>query len=700
MKTGDVITRKTFDYENAQEHKEYNLTLLATDQGHLADTVGVTIKVTDHDEFRPTFLSTNGYSFTIPGSATSGFYVGTVTAVDLDTGEAGSLIYVLTDKSDYFKIDWKSGNITVSHTLNKDDIGEKLGSEAPLSMKERRKRALRKNSETLIVKVSSGMEHSRFDKALCVIEIDRSCTGCLPPPLPYSADSSALGKVVVAMIIFACLLTPLAVTVSIFLFLLKRKKLKGSAGTPNCVAYGGIDAACPNSFYADIRAIPPSYNQAVKNGDNTCGMTSVGSDQSASSGRGSAEDGYDEVEVKIITSNSITNSSAFVQWTLPEDASWHAKETFSEHLEPYDNRNYPTDVSNDMVSTNMTKKYDKFVGTCDGDTIQRLNQNICMCDNDCEIKNRMALERVTEADVDEEIAMFEDRRKPLHNQSQKNNVDPVQATELQGKSPLSVIFNNEEEIYNLSHLKYMLDWTQQCHTLSDVFAEIARLRDETVCPEETIEKTSQHQSLNKGERLSLSQNYFLTSSISSNNFISLPVLDADPVDNKSVLAGSDRKNDSCDGFVNSLVSSNTHFYEADYNVNDYGFPPVDVSSDKAPHASASLYPISTSVRDLPSMIQHQCNYDVHLNHYMECNCVTLGPDVNVDLMPTIEELCNHDCGKRIQNLVNPQNSSNHTDIHNQNVDSCEENINSIFKYRIIGNSPVCTFTEHQKWFKI
>ena len=63
-KTGDVVTKKTFDYEDHNERKVYNITIQATDPDRLADTVGVTITVTDEDEYTPQFLN-KSYAFKV-----------------------------------------------------------------------------------------------------------------------------------------------------------------------------------------------------------------------------------------------------------------------------------------------------------------------------------------------------------------------------------------------------------------------------------------------------------------------------------------------------------------------------------------------------------------------------------------------------------------------------------------------------------
>ena len=73
--------------------------------------------------------------------------LGRVSATDEDGGPAGRLVYSFTTTPTfYFTIHPLSGNITVARTLHEDvDEGE--------SVQRRRKRALRKDEETLIVKV-------------------------------------------------------------------------------------------------------------------------------------------------------------------------------------------------------------------------------------------------------------------------------------------------------------------------------------------------------------------------------------------------------------------------------------------------------------------------------------------------------------------------------------------------------------------
>ena len=174
-KTGDVVTKKTFDYEDRSERKVYNITIQATDPDRLADTVGVTITVTDEDEYTPQFLN-KSYAFKVPGSAKAGAFVGRVAATDQDAGAAGRLVYSFDHLTDYFQIDPVSGNITVSHTLH-EDIAEESGE--PLQM-QRRKRALRSDSEALIVS--------------CLLYTSPSPRDRLVSRMPSSASSASTAR--------------------------------------------------------------------------------------------------------------------------------------------------------------------------------------------------------------------------------------------------------------------------------------------------------------------------------------------------------------------------------------------------------------------------------------------------------------------------------------------------------------------------
>lgn len=88
-----------------------------------ASSVGVEVTLLDANDNNPTFIPNNVYDFTILTDANVGDSVGQLHAIDPDLGRNGLVVYSLqktgnktTNKTIPFRIDYKTGHITVSKT--------------------------------------------------------------------------------------------------------------------------------------------------------------------------------------------------------------------------------------------------------------------------------------------------------------------------------------------------------------------------------------------------------------------------------------------------------------------------------------------------------------------------------------------------------------------------------------------------------
>ena len=499
--TGALMAKRAFDFENPNEPKEFNITVQAVDTGGLSDTVGVTIRVTDVDEYTPQFLN-KSYSFTVAGSAKTGAYVGTIQARDGDGGRAGRLLYTFDHPVDYFQLDVLSGNVTVSHTLH-DDVPR----EEPVQ-KRRKKRALVENSKTLIVRVSSGADASRSATVFCVLNVDRQCPGCQIPLPQQSGDK--LGSVAIAMIVLVCILVPVIIIVLLLVFIYRRRKSKSEPATPPGESYGGqtntlgitpppLDDAGGLPAYKDVLQYGPHLRAAkITNSD-----FSEQSHNSASSGRGSVEVEDEDEEIRRINAtNYLTNSAGFRHKTMPDSGIQQDDDNLSEPAAT-NHQDYLARLGIDpKIGKTATKRQAKAGSTTGSD--MAFSEHAFTEEGGGE--DGVDFGHLTDTDVDEEMVMIENSRHQL----QAMSMAPVggmafQAPEPQQAGTLSNVVNSEEEYSGSYNWDYLLDWGPQYQPLAQVFSEIAKLKDESVTPKKTPVKTVPQRRINGGQGLAVPQ---------------------------------------------------------------------------------------------------------------------------------------------------------------------------------------------------
>ncbi|KAL8622280.1 hypothetical protein ACOMHN_043803 [Nucella lapillus] len=512
--TGDVVTKTMFDYENPAERKVYTLDIQAADVDHRKDNVSVTIMVTDEDEYTPQFLN-KSYSFKVPGSAKAGAYVGTITATDRDAGAAGRLVYTFDYLMDYFRIHPVTGNITVTHTLHEDIPEEKDGSQP-----RRKKRSLQKGSETVIVRVSSGMENSRSDIVFCVINIDRTCAGCHAPASPRT-DTSGLSSVAIAMIVLVCILVPTIIVVLMLVFICRHRNRKGEQAAMDSRAYGGrretLGITPPPPL--DDTANPPPYKDVLQQYNNhhgrpaniTSSDLSEQSNNSASSGRGSAEVEDEDEEIRMINdSNYLTNAAGYRHKTMPDSGIQQDDDTLSEPSAT----NHQEYLARLGIDTSKIGKSGGKAASSKGSTTGSGTGDIAFSvesmhqfSDEGGGEGGVDLDRFTDTDVDEEMVMIENSR---HHHLQAMAMIPAGGLSFQAPDPqqagtLSNVVNSEEEYSGSYNWDYLLDWGPQYQPLAHVFAEIAKLKDESVTPKKTPVKTVPQRRINGAQGLAMPQ---------------------------------------------------------------------------------------------------------------------------------------------------------------------------------------------------
>ncbi|XP_011637579.1 protein dachsous [Pogonomyrmex barbatus] len=456
-KSGIVITRAVFDYE---QRNRYAFTLRATDMGGRTAAVRVRVEIDSRDEFFPQFTE-RMYRFGIKKGAQilPGTIIGHVTATDRDKGPDGRVVYQLTSQHPYFKLNRTTGALIVKQKLMHIDMDE---------------------SSRLVVSASSGRQGSLSN--MTVVEITlmddnepngaRGATALATPTDIGSnmavATSGGLADWVLGLLI-ALLLLILAFG-AIFLYLhIRNRRHKKPGAKPGL--NGESNATASNSYVdpsafdtipirsmtgvgtsgngssgntggagggASCQFAPPKYDEippygtSSQSGQQQATSELSGSDQSGSSGRGSAEDDGDDEEIRMINEGQQTGDSA------------------------------------SDLSVHNTQEYLARLGIVDppAGTPRRPPEALPL-----DSLHLFEDEASTEADIATLIygKIGESGR-------------PTSGLEVPGgpsmNGSLSSIVHSEEELTGSYNWDYLLDWGPQYQPLAHVFSEIARLKDD------------------------------------------------------------------------------------------------------------------------------------------------------------------------------------------------------------------------------
>ena len=118
--TGEVKTLRLFN--ESQLPISFRLTMRAMDQGSSYTDVPVSITIQPLSSIQPEFRD-SGYSFSVPGNAKAGFFVGQLEVISGTDGEAlNNVEYAMVDENEYFSIGEFTGRIAVIKDLQ-DESG-------------------------------------------------------------------------------------------------------------------------------------------------------------------------------------------------------------------------------------------------------------------------------------------------------------------------------------------------------------------------------------------------------------------------------------------------------------------------------------------------------------------------------------------------------------------------------------------------
>lgn len=487
--TGVVNSNAIFDYE---QRSRYVFSIKATDVGGKSATVKVKIMIDSRDEFSPQFTERT-YRFVLGPSSNLpvGHVVGHVTATDRDRGPDGRVVYQLTTQHAYFKMNRTTGAVIVKKKL---DSGVAIDNGRDIS---------------LVVTASSGRQGSLTNMTVVEVVFDPLAEiGTNLATNMNSAggdESSGFAGWTVGLLVTILFIVLAFAAVFVFMHMKNRRhKHVAKTGISNEGVGNSNSYVDPSAFDTiPIRGsssgtgqfAPPKYDEIPPYGPHTASSNSgaattselSASEQSGSSGRGSAEDDGEDEEIRMINEGLRDGIDGRLS-----DVSVHNTQEYLARLGIVDNSCATGNASN------SSRRCSESMGLgSTKDSILHHPLPLHMFDeepNDGDLTNLIyaklndvngGSDRASEADdagttagsigigtaVDHVM---------MGNYSDVPVVVGVGQTGLSMNGSLSSIVHSEEELTGSYNWDYLLDWGPQYQPLAHVFSEIARLKDDTM----------------------------------------------------------------------------------------------------------------------------------------------------------------------------------------------------------------------------
>lgn len=506
--SGIVITNSIFDYE---QRNRYTFTLKASDIGGKTASVKVRVMIDSRDEFNPQFTERT-YRFNLANPSHNlpiGYIVGHVIATDRDKGPDGRIVYQLSTQHPYFKMNRTTGAVIVKKKLDKSSTVLESGRDI-----------------SLVVTASSGRQGSLTNMTVVEIFIDQLASiGTNQASTIGSSNSSGStgGLADWALGLLISLILVIFSFAAVFLFLHLRNRHhkpvpKPGLSVESTVAVSSNSYVDPSAFDTiPIRGntnnhqganqfAPPKYDEIPPYGNHTTSSNSgapttselSGSEQSGSSGRGSAEDGDDgeDEEIRMINERPLQRDNGLLRINDVDgrmsDISVQNTQEYLARLGIVDNTATAsgTSASSRRCSESMgvgSTKDSMIHHSLPIDTLDMFEEE----PGESDITNLIyaKLNEVTsgsdrgggssteEGGVISNIGTAVDH---VMDMGGFGNVPVVGGGNQGMNGSLSSIVHSEEELTGSYNWDYLLDWGPQYQPLAHVFSEIARLKDDTL----------------------------------------------------------------------------------------------------------------------------------------------------------------------------------------------------------------------------
>ncbi|XP_041779584.1 protein dachsous [Anopheles merus] len=502
--SGVVNSNAVFDYE---EKNRYAFALRATDTGGKSKTVRVKIVIESRDEFSPQFTERT-YRFVIKtpesGQLPVGYVVGHVTATDRDRGPDGRIVYQLTTQHPYFKMNRTTGAILIKKRL--DNVASMLEAGRDIS---------------LVVTAGSGRQGSLTNMTVVEIAIDAlahlkgnelgSGSGGSGGYENSQSVSAGGGFANWAVGLVISLLLIIVGVASVFLFLHMRNRQQkhvNKTGLSSESVGHSNNYVDPSAFDTiPIRGsssgatgagqfAPPKYDEIPPYGasSNSGAATTSelsGSEQSGSSGRGSAEDDGEDEEIRMINEGGPLQRDGLQLDGRLSDVSVQNTQEYLARLGIVDNGttgNASNSSRRCSESMGLGSSKDAMLHTLPIDTLHMFHDDEHHRESDLTNLIYAKLNDVTNnsdraSSVDETVTNAGSIGATVDHVMMGGYGDVPVVGNQQGISmngSLSSIVHSEEELTGSYNWDYLLDWGPQYQPLAHVFSEIARLKDDTL----------------------------------------------------------------------------------------------------------------------------------------------------------------------------------------------------------------------------
>lgn len=482
--SGVVITNTIFDFEL---RSSYVFAIKAVDIGGRTAIVKVKIMIDSRDEFTPQF-SERTYRFVLASANLPiGHIIGSVQATDRDRGPDGRVVYQLSTQHSYFKMNRTTGAVILKKKLDGgvlSDNGRDI---------------------SLVVSASSGRQGSLTN--MTVVEIVFDPLAEIGTNLATNmnkdddGESSGAGWVVGLLITVLFVLLALGAVFAFMHMKNKRHKHVDKTGISNEAVGSSNSYVDPSAFDTiPIRGsnptgtfAPPKYDEIPPYGTHTASSNSgnattselSASEQSGSSGRGSAEDDGEDEEIRMINEGLRDARDGRLS-----DVSVHNTQEYLARLGIVDNCMNATGNA-----SNSSRRCSESMGLgSTKDSILHHPLPLHMYDeepNDGDLTNLIyaklndvnGSDRASEADDAGTTAGSIGIGSTVDHVMGNYNEVPVVVGVGTGPSmngSLSSIVHSEEELTGSYNWDYLLDWGPQYQPLAHVFSEIARLKDDTM----------------------------------------------------------------------------------------------------------------------------------------------------------------------------------------------------------------------------
>ncbi|XP_071787614.1 protein dachsous-like [Asterias amurensis] len=562
--TGNVTTKQPFDYE---AEDSYRLVIRAIDRGGESVSVQAQVEITSRDDYSPQF-DEDSYSFSVAQDAAVGTKIGTVHAKDADKGIDGVVVYAFERGDEFFAINQSTGIITVKKRLDSTNRRKRWVDDH--TYRKRRQATDGKEQYSLIVRASSGKNESKEAIVSIVLNVGPPSTGGRQTATPVTtilAVAIPIFVIIILVVIFLC-------------FIRVRRKREYRQKNPKPTDYqAGDRSLSPRSYDATFDAVemghsamvnhamtpeqpltaadtpysmyPPRniYNMHRNNMNSSMevGRTDVSEGNSASSGRGSTT--VEDEEIRRINERNV-----------PEDQGGSVREKVldsgiqQDHEDGLSLRDNASDIMGSPREKNMS-----YLNSASAESMHVfVEEGGGEAGGGLDIGN-LIYARLDEVGAEEDDAIMDGTRAF----GWGDDIQPSMA------GSLSSIVNSDEELSGSYNWDYLLDWGPQFQPLAHVFAEIAKLKDDTVVKRQLERPQQKHKAAKQFPPPLLT------------NVVQGPIKPVAPL-----------------AMNNVVTTSNSHVLPRSPIVNESAFAAVGVSPDLSP----SLSPLAPGSMSISPMV--------------------------------------------------------------------------------------------------